>query len=122
MPFFFLNCFWIVGQDAGVLAAGLLEMADPSLSIPVFVPSLADVDPNLMMEDESMVWTSNDVVIVLEHQNEKIPLSYVSETHKRHAVPFQAQRHILAGLASVVGGLSAPYEKASHAHERHVVN
>ncbi|KAI5414418.1 hypothetical protein KIW84_040066, partial [Lathyrus oleraceus] len=34
----------------------------------------------------------------------------------------QAQRHILAGLASVVGGLSAPYEKASHAHERHVVN
>ena len=75
-----------------------------------------------MMEDESMVWTSNDVVIVLEHQNEKIPLSYVSEAHKRHAVPFQAQRHILAGLASVVGGLSAPYEKASHAHERHVVN
>lgn len=48
--------------------------------------------------------------------------SYVSETHKRHAVPSQAQRHILAGLASVVGGLSAPYEKASHAHERHVVN
>lgn len=39
-----------------------------------FVLSLADVDPNLMMEDESMVWTSNDVVIVLEHQNEKIPL------------------------------------------------
>lgn len=39
-----------------------------------FVLSLADVDPNLMMEDESMVWTSNDVVIVLEHQNAKIPL------------------------------------------------
>ncbi|KAI5415569.1 uncharacterized protein LOC127073173 [Lathyrus oleraceus] len=165
-------------RSADVLAAGLLEMADPSLSskyffrqnwmdesegstdsilkhkpiwssynmkhskkkrknvkkqgdiqttfgtrvVPVFVLSLADVDPNLMMEDESMVWTSNDVVIVLEHQNEKIPLSYVSETHKRHAVPSQAQRHILAGLASVVGGLSAPYEKASHAHERHVVN
>lgn len=32
------------------------------------------------------------------------------------------QRHILAGLASVVGGLSAPYEKASHVHERPVVN
>ncbi|CAK8563795.1 unnamed protein product [Lathyrus sativus] len=165
-------------RSADVLAAGLLEMADPSLSskyffrqnwmdeseastdsilkhkpiwssynlkhskkkrknvkkqgdlqttfgtrvVPVFVLSLADVDPNLMMEDESMVWTSNDVVIVLEHQNEKIPLSYVSETHKRHAVPSQAQRHILAGLASVVGGLSAPYEKASHVHERHVVN
>jgi hypothetical protein len=43
-----------------------------------FVLSLADVDPNLMMEDESMVWTSNDVVIVLEHQNEKIPLRWVN--------------------------------------------
>ncbi|XP_047179040.1 uncharacterized protein LOC124845891 [Vigna umbellata] len=165
-------------RSADVLAAGLLEVADPSLSskyflrqnwmdesdestdsilkhkplwasynskyggkrkkkvkkqgdlqptygtrvIPVFVLSLADVDPNLMMEDESMVWTSNDVVIVLEHQNEKIPLSYVSETQRRHALPSQAQRHILAGLASVVGGLSAPYEKASHVHERPVVN
>lgn len=48
--------------------------------------------------------------------------SYVSETYRRHAFPSQAQRHILAGLASVVGGLSAPYEKASHVHERPVVN
>lgn len=48
--------------------------------------------------------------------------SYVSELERRHAVPSQAQRHILAGLASVVGGLSAPYEKASHVHERPVVN
>ncbi|XP_062174534.1 uncharacterized protein LOC133879771 [Alnus glutinosa] len=165
-------------RSADVLAAGLLEVADPSLSskfflrqhwmdesegssdsilkhkplwasynskqgkkkkktekkqgdlyrtygtrvIPVFVLSLADVDAQLMMEDESLIWTSNDVVIVLEHQSEKIPLSYVSETERRHAIPSQAQRHILAGLASVVGGLSAPYEKASHVHERPVVN
>lgn len=39
-----------------------------------FVLSLADVDPHLMMEDESLLWTSNDVVIVLQHQSEKIPL------------------------------------------------
>ncbi|KAJ4825238.1 hypothetical protein Tsubulata_039371 [Turnera subulata] len=166
-------------RSADMLAAGLLEMADPSLSskfflrqnwmedpagssdsvlkhkplwasydsnrskqkkkkvqkkqgdlhrtygtrvIPVFVLSLADTDPRLMMEDESLVWTSNDVVIVLQHQNEKIPLSYVSETERRHAVPSLAQRHIIAGLASAVGGLSAPYEKASHVHERPVVN
>ncbi|XP_057957341.1 uncharacterized protein LOC131150558 [Malania oleifera] len=166
-------------RSADVLAAGLIEVADPSLSskyffrqdwvdesddssdsilkhkplwatqssylgklkkrrkekkqgnfhrtygtrvIPVFVLSLADVDAHLMMEDESLVWTSKDVVIVLQHQNEKIPLSYVSETERRHALPSQAQRHILAGLASVVGGLSAPYEKASHVHERPVVD
>lgn len=39
-----------------------------------FVLSLADVDPHLMMEDDSLVWTSKDVVIVLQHQHEKIPL------------------------------------------------
>lgn len=44
-----------------------------------FVLSLADVDPHLMMEDESLVWTSNDVVIVLQHQNEKIPLRWVAK-------------------------------------------
>lgn len=48
--------------------------------------------------------------------------SYVSETHRRHADPSQAQRHILAGLASAVGGLTAPYERASHVHERAIVN
>ncbi|KAG8370534.1 hypothetical protein BUALT_Bualt14G0127000 [Buddleja alternifolia] len=90
--------------------------------VPVFVLSLADVDEHLMMEDESLVWTSNDVVIVLQHLSEKIPLSYVSELERRHAIPSQGQRHILAGLSSVVGGLSAPYEKASHVHERPVVN
>ncbi|XP_059280789.1 uncharacterized protein LOC132034449 isoform X3 [Lycium ferocissimum] len=210
-------------RSADVLAAGLLEMSDPSLSskfflrqhwmdesdgttdsvlkhkpiwatynqnrkkekkrtvekkkqgglhrtygtrvIPVFVLSLADVDKHLMLEDESLVWTSKDVVIVLQHQNDKIPLrllsvsfvglfnshrvhvgsskssaflespsnidfncsslflwSYVSEIERRHAIPMLAQQHILAGLASVVGGLSAPYEKASHVHERPVVN
>lgn len=41
---------------------------------------------------------------------------------RRQAIPSQAQRHIIAGLASVVGGVSAPYEKASHVHERPVVN
>ncbi|KAG6483974.1 hypothetical protein ZIOFF_060767 [Zingiber officinale] len=166
-------------RSADVLAAGLLEVSDPSLSnkffirqhwidevdssqdsaikqkpiwesynprhgkdkkstgkkkkgnlyrtygtrvIPVFVLSLADVDPSLLMEDESLVWTSKDVVIVLEHNNEKIPLSYVSETKRQHAFPSLAQRHILAGLASTVGGLSAPYERASHIHERPILN
>lgn len=48
--------------------------------------------------------------------------SYVSEKERRHDLPSQAQRHILAGLASAVGGLSAPYERASHIHERPVLN
>lgn len=120
-----------------------------------FILSLADVDPKLMMEDESLVWASSDVVIVLQHLNEKIPLrwakrknkkvqkqweacysghlnrfwlliscfcSYVSETERQHAVPSQVQRHILAGIASALGGVSAPYEKTSHAHERPVTN
>ena len=41
---------------------------------------------------------------------------------RQFALPSIAQRHILAGLASAVDGLSAPYERASRIHERHVVN
>ena len=46
----------------------------------------------------------------------------MSETTRQFVLPSLAQRHILAGLASAVGGLSAPYERASRIHERHVVN
>ena len=46
----------------------------------------------------------------------------MSETTRQFALPSIAQRHILAGLASAVDGLSAPYERASRIHERHVVN
>ncbi|GKD16767.1 hypothetical protein Tco_1205925 [Tanacetum coccineum] len=42
--------------------------------VPLFLLSLADVDPHFMMEDESLLWTSNDVVILLQHGSEKIPL------------------------------------------------
>ncbi|GKA08313.1 hypothetical protein Tco_0687644 [Tanacetum coccineum] len=42
--------------------------------VPVFVLSLADVDPHFIMEDESLLWTSNDVVILLHHGSKKIPL------------------------------------------------
>ncbi|KAH9290357.1 hypothetical protein KI387_034474, partial [Taxus chinensis] len=42
-----------------------------------FVLSLAGVDHELLMEGETQVWTSNDVVIVLQHENKEIPLSAV---------------------------------------------
>ncbi|KAK1295082.1 hypothetical protein QJS10_CPA16g01682 [Acorus calamus] len=129
-------------RSADVLAAGLLDISDPSLSSKFYLRqhwmdesdgsqdsiikhrplwaayNTKRVDTNLLMDDESLVWTSKDVVIVLQHDTEKIPLSYVSETDRMHAYPLLAQRHILAGLASAVGGLSAPYEKVSHIHER----
>lgn len=46
----------------------------------------------------------------------------MSETTRQFALPSLAQRHILAGLASAIGGLSAPYERASRIHERPIVN
>eukprot|EP00250_Pteridium_aquilinum_P008214 c17771_g1_i3 orf=536-2992(-) len=90
--------------------------------IPVFVLSLAEVDQQLMMDGESLLWTSHDSVFVLQHGKASIDLSYVSETASRKAEPMSPQRHILAGITSVLGGLVAPYEKASHIHERPVLN
>ncbi|KAL4560178.1 hypothetical protein LXL04_032327 [Taraxacum kok-saghyz] len=115
---------WTWGQKPNKLKnkQGDIHRTYGTRVVPVFVLSLADVDPHLMMEDESLLWTSNDVVIVLQHHNDKIPLSYVSETERVHVMPSKVQRHIIAGLASVVGGLSAPYERVSHIHERPLVN
>ncbi|KAF7054097.1 hypothetical protein CFC21_061846 [Triticum aestivum] len=109
-------------RGAGKKKHGAMYRTYGTRVIPVFVLSLADFDAELMMEEESLVWTSKDVVIVLEHNNKMIPLSYVSETTRQFAYPSLAQRHILAGLASAVGGLSAPYERASRIHERPIVN
>lgn len=53
-----------------------------------FVLSLAGVDADLLMEDESLVWTSKDVVIVLQHENEKIPLRWVQIDFSFCAVMF----------------------------------
>ncbi|CAK9871609.1 unnamed protein product [Sphagnum jensenii] len=90
--------------------------------IPVFLLSLAGVDPQLMMEGENLMWVSYDSVFVLQHAGDPIPLSAVSETEKREAIPNSPQRHIVAGLAAVVGGLVAPYETASHIHDRPVLD
>ncbi|XP_037430615.1 uncharacterized protein LOC119296316 [Triticum dicoccoides] len=109
-------------RGAGKKKHGAMYRTYGTRVIPVFVLSLADFDAELMMEEESLVWTSKDVVIVLEHNNKMIPLSYVSETTRQFAYPSLAQRHILAGLASAVGGLSTPYERASRIHERPIVN
>lgn len=48
--------------------------------------------------------------------------SAVSETKKMKAIPTSPQRHIIAGLAAVVGGLVAPYERASHIHDRPILD
>ncbi|KAH7277852.1 hypothetical protein KP509_38G011500 [Ceratopteris richardii] len=90
--------------------------------IPVFVLSLAEVDPELLMDGESLVWTSQDSVFVLQHEKPSIDLSYLSETVRVKAEPMSPQRHILAGITTVLGGIVAPYEKASHIHERPVLN
>lgn len=48
--------------------------------------------------------------------------SAVSETKRMEAIPTSPQRHIVAGLAAVVGGLVAPFEKASHIHDRPILD
>jgi hypothetical protein len=42
--------------------------------IPVFLLSLAGVDPQLMMEGENLMWVSHDSVFVLQHAGDPIPL------------------------------------------------
>ncbi|CAM6099683.1 unnamed protein product [Calypogeia fissa] len=90
--------------------------------LPVFVFSLADVDEELLMQGEDLMLSSHDAVFVLQHGNNSIPLSYVADKKWRVAEANSPLRHIIAGIASVVGGLAAPYESASHIHGRPMHN
>lgn len=44
------------------------------VSVCRFVMSLAEVDAQLMMNGESLLWTSHDSVFVLQHGKESIDL------------------------------------------------
>lgn len=59
------------------------------------------------MEEESLVWTSKDVVIVLEHNNEKIPLRYFS-VFCRARYSMNSCMYCIAQVASIFNSLYDP--------------
>lgn len=86
------------------------KVAHGTRVVPVFVLSLAGVPGDLLMDDESALHVSHDAVVVLQTSNDSVPLSFVSEGARRLAAPSEPQRSVTAGVAAVLGGLSAPYE------------
>ena len=68
--------------------------------------SLAEVDAELLMEDDSLVWTSKDVVIVLQHSNEKIPL-------RQESVKSISIKAILFRFIHLIYGLPISYTSRS---------
>uniref|UniRef100_A0A803N2B2 DUF7906 domain-containing protein n=1 Tax=Chenopodium quinoa TaxID=63459 RepID=A0A803N2B2_CHEQI len=126
-------------RSADVLAGGILDVADPSLSNKFFLrQSFMDesADSSDSILKHKPLWATYSSKFSAQKRKKTIKKEgnlyrtygtrvipiYVSEMERRHALPSQAQRHILAGLASAVGGLSAPFERASHVHERPVLN
>eukprot|EP00271_Cylindrocystis_brebissonii_P007403 TRINITY_DN20905_c0_g1_i1.p1 TRINITY_DN20905_c0_g1~~TRINITY_DN20905_c0_g1_i1.p1 ORF type:complete len:878 (+),score=185.38 TRINITY_DN20905_c0_g1_i1:86-2719(+) len=83
--------------------------------VPVFILSLESdgAEPVMLLEDESQVLAAHDAVIVVQANNSSgpIPVSFVSESEQVHLHPMLVQRSIVAGLATVVGGLTSPFER-----------
>eukprot|EP00899_Mesostigma_viride_P009408 jgi/Mesvir1/18469/Mv14320-RA.1 len=79
--------------------------------IPVYLISIAGTSPELLLNGDSLVETSNDAVVVLQTTAGNVPIGYHSENVTRFAIPSAPTRHIIAGVASVLGGLVAPYER-----------
>lgn len=85
-----------------------LAMIEKLLNVATFYSALRKTDYPSMLLDTYLWMVECD--------------SAVSETEKMKAIPTAPQRHIVAGLAAVVGGLVAPYERASHINNRPVLN
>eukprot|EP00850_Spirogloea_muscicola_P013627 SM000093S24438 [mRNA] locus=s93:351148:356688:- [translate_table: standard] len=112
-------------RTMGTANHNLLQVATDGLQksygtrvVPVFLLSLAGVNEELLMEDESLLHVSRDAVIVLQHEGHAVPTSYVTGATRAAVEPRAAQRAIVAGLAAVVGGLAAPYEGFDVRHRR----
>ncbi|KAL7588621.1 hypothetical protein Lser_V15G37674 [Lactuca serriola] len=123
-----------------ILAVGLLEVSGPSLSDTFFqhqqwidMNHETDEPTDSYLKHKSFhykndVYTRSEVVVPIPYISSNfskllnLTENYVSETDRIHVIPSQVEHHIIVGLASVVGGLSAPYERVRHIHERPVVN
>jgi len=69
------------------------------------------------MEEESLVWASKDVVIVLEHNNEKIPLRYFCVS-VRQRYSMNSCMYCIAQVASVFNSLYHPFAVTAMCQKR----
>ncbi|VAI06434.1 unnamed protein product [Triticum turgidum subsp. durum] len=110
-------------RSADVLSAGLLEVSDPSLSSRFFLKQH-------WMDEQDNVQDSIKHKPIWESYMPRNKKEKRGAGKKKHGAMYRTYgtRVIpvfvlsLAGLASAVGGLSTPYERASRIHERPIVN
>ena len=62
----------------------------------------------LLMKDGNLVATSKDAITVLQTMH-RMPLAFVSERQHVGIMADNPNRHIISGVATVLGGLTPPY-------------
>jgi len=119
-----------------LLASGLLtasDFEDPSTAetflnrdetkphgtriLPVYLLSITKGPYSLVMADGSFVSTARDAVAVLQ-TGQPVELDFVSSQRRIGAKSDNPNRHIIAGLATALGGLTPPYQRYNPMHRR----
>ncbi len=81
--------------------------------LPVYVFSLLGMEKSLLFDHRHVHTASSSAVLVLQTGSQAIPLPYFSQTGIVHVNARSPTRHIVAGLATAIGGLMNPYERYS---------
>ncbi|KAK3236360.1 hypothetical protein CYMTET_53494 [Cymbomonas tetramitiformis] len=97
--------------------------------VPVYVMSLAGMPEGLLLDGDSLVAASDDIVLVLQtvsHRakspdeiEEGIPLRFTSEGEDVHVLPQDPTRHMVAGVGMALAGLASPMESHSQLHGKY---
>mmetsp|Transcript_26422 Transcript_26422/g.43263 ORF Transcript_26422/g.43263 Transcript_26422/m.43263 type:complete len:856 (-) Transcript_26422:916-3483(-) len=134
---------------ADLLAGGLIYATDPSLEstfynaqiqsqnedtaqgkkksktvgtrvLPVYIFSLLGLEKDVLFDQNSLVYSSHEMVMVLQTDATSIQLPYFSGNKPMEVDPRSSTRHVIAGVASSLGGVLAPYERFSPLHNKRV--
>jgi hypothetical protein len=81
--------------------------------LPVFVLSLMSMPYGLLLDRKSLHVTTSRCVLVLQTEMDSVEVPYKSESKPVYLDPRSPTRHVVAGLATALGGVSEPYARFS---------
>lgn len=94
--------------------------------LPVYVLSLTDdsseTDTPLLLDREGLVAARPDSVVVLHSRAKTLRVPYFHDSRPVHVDPAALTRHVLAGLAQALAGISPPTVRYSAVHRREVAD
>eukprot|EP00742_Colponemidia_sp_Colp-10_P008774 GILJ01009525.1.p1 GENE.GILJ01009525.1~~GILJ01009525.1.p1 ORF type:complete len:770 (+),score=115.28 GILJ01009525.1:103-2310(+) len=98
-----------------------LSLSHGTRILPVYVLSFDSKEERYMMDQKDLVAVYPDMLLAVQTLAQPMPVAMFSELESMVQDPKSLTRHIIAGVASALGGLLQPTERFSATHGR-VIN